>query len=268
MRIGSIFSIGFFVLLTGIVSHGADVELPDINASVHAPVFLKEMKKKRDWLVSDKKAMAEFKKRYGFLSEKREELDEELVERLRTNMRGNAGRIFELAEGLYGARLGSEQRAQLASEIESLEKDSKRLYPTVFYLFTLSQPEGSITRFMEESTQLKKLYPGTFQAYGVIRGFPKKGGLKTLFDRFYSKSREGFVLKVHPYIFRMAGIDRAPAYLFSECPEEFRFKRCKNEYLVRGDVSLAEALKIVSDRDERYRDYYLSLIEGFNDETD
>lgn len=129
-----------------------------------------------------------------------------------------------------------------------------RMVDTVFYLLSTSVPRASVASFMDQSAKVAKAYDVRF--YGVVRGFPKDGSLKAFFDDLYTKEREGFMLKMHPAIFKAAGVSEVPAYLFAECPAEgFRFRACRLKYLVRGDVTLSRALRIAGEKDDRYKIY-------------
>ena len=134
-----------------------------------------------------------------------------------------------------------------------------KMEPAIFYLFSTGMGEASIGSFMDESAAVAKRFPEV-QFYGVIRGFPESS-LRDFMKRFYNKKRSGFHLKVHPGIFRTAGVSRVPAYLFAECPfpGDFRFRSCRPEYVIRGDITLSEALRIVSDKEGKWSKFIEAL---------
>ena len=111
---------------------------------------------------------------------------------------------------------------------------------TIFYLYSMSQSEYMLFNFMQEVTKLNAVNDN-LKYYGVVQGLLSKEELKKLYTpfKYHKELEEKVVVKMQPFIFRDLNLKRVPAYLFSTCPSlEFKYKECKNKYLIRGEISL------------------------------
>lgn len=127
---------------------------------------------------------------------------------------------------------------------------------TIFYLFSTSQNNYALYNFIKEVSKLKKVNHD-IQYSGVVQGILSQGDLSELqkpFEYNESLSKEALI-RMHPFIYRELNIKKVPAYLFSKCPIEFEFKKCENKFLIRGDISLIEALHQVTKEDDSYIKY-------------
>jgi hypothetical protein len=67
-------------------------------------------------------------------------------------------------------------------------------------------------------------------------------------------------VQFHPYAFKRMSLDRVPAYLITKCDADFRFKTCRHQAIVRGNISLASFYKILMEEDPVYRKDYNELL--------
>lgn len=135
---------------------------------------------------------------------------------------------------------------------------------TIFYLFSMSQSEYMFYNFVEESSKLEKVNKN-IKYYGVVQGMLKKKDLQKLYTPFeyHKKLQKKAIIKMQPFIFKDLKLHRVPVYLFSKCSDsEFKYKKCENKYLVRGEISLQKALEIVSKTDKYYSKYLKILEHG------
>jgi len=150
-------------------------------------------------------------------------------------------------------------------KIETLTKNilnpiKEKQVDTIFYLFSKSQNNYDFYNFIKDISLLKSV-----KYYGVVQGMLSKKDLDELYIPFkFDKTlSDKAIIKMQPFIYRDLKLKRVPAYLFSKCSsssENFKYSECKNKYLVRGDISLHQALEIVSKKDNYYLQY-LNIIE-------
>lgn len=98
----------------------------------------------------------------------------------------------------------------------------------------------------------------------VISEFTPKGMYRYLTElKEYGFQSPSTKFHVHPLVFESLNLKVVPAYLLTYCDnEDFRYKECKNEFLLRGNITLTEFLKTVSNKDKNYDKYYTALLSG------
>jgi len=140
----------------------------------------------------------------------------------------------------------------IADSLDSQREEEK--VDTIFYLFSTSQSKFVLYNFIKAASSLEEVNP-QIKYYGVIQGLLSPKQLKELYKpfKFRKKLNGKAIIKMQPFIYRDLKLKRVPAYLFSKCPSKtFKYKNCENKYLVKGEISLSEALDIVSKEDSSY----------------
>lgn len=161
----------------------------------------------------------------------------------------------------------------MISEVEQKELDQITNYiingasntkvDTIFYLFSTSQNPYVFYNFIQEANKLESINED-IKYYGVLQGMINHDELDKLYKPFkYKKHLEGKAkIKMQFFIYKDLDLDRVPAFLFSKCPSKnFKYSECENKYLVRGEISLLEALNVVSKENDDYLKY-LEVLEN------
>jgi len=155
--------------------------------------------------------------------------------------------------------ISKEQLKIITQQISNNAKNTK--VDTIFYLFSTSQSEYVLYNFIKEANQLESVNKD-IKYYGVVQGILTKKQLQKLYTPFkFDKNLEGkATIKMQPFIYRDLELKRVPAFLFSKCSaRNFKYEECENKYLIRGEISLQEALEIVSKEDNSYTKYLRKL---------
>jgi len=149
-----------------------------------------------------------------------------------------------------------------AKELEEVKKNAKSMASrnTIFYFYSESMPKVAFERFFITLKTLQAEFGNELKGYVVFRGFPED--FKNFASRYDRKAISGGKAKFHPLMYRYYDLKAVPAYAFAQCPESFNFKKCTNHLLVKGDLSLAGALKIFSEENKNLQKYYDYLTEA------
>lgn len=144
-------------------------------------------------------------------------------------------------------------------------KKSDEMVDTIFYLFSTSQSNYVLRQFVNDAHKLEKVRG--IRYYGVVQGMLSEDELAELYQpfKFNQELENKAIIKMQFMIFKDLNLKRVPAYLFSKCPaSEFKYSRCENKYLVRGEIPLSQALEIVTQEDSSYDDFLQTLTRGDN----
>jgi len=132
------------------------------------------------------------------------------------------------------------------------EAKTQKIKNTIFYFYSESIQPIALERFFSRLNTLKRKFPD-IEGYVVMRNFPKD--FKNFPQKMNSKNIQGGKMKFHPPMFQFFDIEMVPAYAIASCPIEFRFKECKKPLLVRGDISLEQAIEIFASEEKAYQPY-------------
>jgi len=135
---------------------------------------------------------------------------------------------------------------------KNLQEGNKDIL-TVMYLYSMSVGKQSLEQFMDQSAKVMNKF-NDIRFYAVIQNIPKIDFVKYL-NTMYKPEYSKFDMKMQPYVFKDLNITKVPAFLFSKCPARFKWKACKNIYIVRGDITLDKALEVVSDVNATFKKY-------------
>jgi len=142
------------------------------------------------------------------------------------------------------------------------QKGEPKKYLTVIWFFSTSMPDSALKRYMALGQKLKKKHPN-FKYYAALQGFPKKTNLIEFANKFKNNTgAKDLVVKIHPLLFEQFGLQKVPAYAIGFCPDTFKAKNCEFQYLLKGDIDLADAFSMVGDYDKKYKRFYFDLIEA------
>jgi hypothetical protein len=150
----------------------------------------------------------------------------------------------------------SEKIEEFQKNREFYEKPVK----TLFYFYSESMPSSAFERFYIALKSLQKKFPDELIGYVVFRGFPED--LKNMLARYDKEAISGGKFKFHPLMYNYYDLNSVPAYAIASCPKNFSFKQCKNHMLVKGDLSVAGALKIFSQEDATLSKFYYHLTDA------
>lgn len=125
--------------------------------------------------------------------------------------------------------------------------------PTIMYLFSMSVGKESLEQFMGQSAKVMQKFHN-IKFYAIMQNIPKIDFVKYL-NSMYKPEYSNFDMKMQPYVFKDLNITKVPAFLFSQCPIHFKWRACKNLYIVRGDITLDKALEVVSDKNATFKKY-------------
>lgn len=230
--------------------------------------FLANMKIKQEYyqdknntLIEKKKLQKEMKSiEYEEIDETQKEDLRSLNERSINQMKSSMSWITEnMITGMEEKEL-----KKITDDLKSMGENPEQV-DTIFYLFSSSLDSFSLFNFVDEAVSLEKVNP-KIKYYGVVQGILNEKELNRFYKPFEGIQRldSKAVIKMHPFIFRKLKLKEVPAILFSKCGHgnNFKFKECENKYLVRGSVSLINALGIVSEMDSSYEKYLQILEQG------
>jgi len=124
---------------------------------------------------------------------------------------------------------------------------------TIMYLYSMSVGKESLEQFMDQSANIMNKFKN-IKFYAIMQNIPKIDFVKYL-NSMYKPKYSNFDMKMQPYVFKDLNITKVPDFLFSECPLQFKWKMCKNLYIVRGDITLDKALSVVSDKNATFKKY-------------
>lgn len=132
-------------------------------------------------------------------------------------------------------------------------QEGKTNQPYLFYLTSRSVPVKVVRNI---SIQSKRLDGMKFKV--VLRGLDRKTleYIRELYQEIQGK-RPG--IKIHPFIFREANVNRVPAFVYGICDDSrgFRFRNCNLKGVVYGDeLSLQGAIDIFSQKFIKLKDVY------------
>lgn len=161
-------------------------------------------------------------------------------------------RQYELLKPL----LTEKQKKYLDNEMSKFEKNMSKVL-TIFYFTSSSLDNNGAKNFNRSLKKLKRKYD--VQGMVVLNGFPKDFTKYAL--GLYEKDMP-LKLKVHPYIYEYFNLHEVPAYAISACRSGsgFRFRECENYYLAKGDASLEEFFKVLSNENPVFYDLYNEII--------
>lgn len=143
---------------------------------------------------------------------------------------------------------------QLNNYVENFSAYNKKV-PTIFYFYSESMSAVALERFYSATKKLQAHFPKeNISAYAVFRGFPSD--LKNFASSYKKESVSGGKFKFHPMMYKFYGLISVPAFAFAYCPQDFSFNQCEKHLLVKGDISLSEALKIFSEENKQIAPYY------------
>lgn len=143
---------------------------------------------------------------------------------------------------------------QLNDYVENFSSYNKK-NPTIFYFYSESMSAVALDRFYSATKKLQANFSkDNIAVYAVFRGFPSD--LKNFAGSYRKESVAGGKFKFHPMMYKFYGLISVPAFAFAYCPQDFSFNQCEKHLLVKGDISLSEALKIFSEENKQIAPYY------------
>lgn len=149
---------------------------------------------------------------------------------------------------------------EMIKEYEEKMDFYKEKVDTIFYFYSESMPPIAMERFYETVKKLNEKFSNKLNAYVVLRGFPEK--FQEFASRYKKESISGGKVKLHPLMYDYYDLQSVPAYAFARCPKDFKFKSCEDHMLVKGDISLRDALNYFSEEKSELKPYFRYLIEA------
>lgn len=130
------------------------------------------------------------------------------------------------------------------------------------YFYSENMPFSTIKNLIPSFQKIKKI-KRNMQIYIVFNGFPTKEFFLKLRKEYKDKYKNLFKIKIHPPMYSYFDLTEVPAYVLMSCPENFRFGKCKKDdsIIVRGDISLLDFYRVLSDSDKKYLDIYHKIID-------
>lgn len=160
-----------------------------------------------------------------------------------------------LENAMIAKSLGNKSVADKLEDIALNTSRYTKKIPTVFYFYSESMPPVALERFYGNLKKLTNQFPEDgLQGFAVFRGMP--ADLKNFSAKYNKDAVSGGKFKFHPLMYRFYGLNSVPAFAFAYCPQEFSFRGCEGHMLVRGDVSIEEALKIFAEENKTLLPYY------------
>lgn len=152
--------------------------------------------------------------------------------------------------------LSEKQKKYLDNEMLKFDKNMTKIL-TIFYFTSTSLSGEGAKKFNRDLKKLSRKYD--IQGMVVLNGFPKD--LQTYSLGLYEKDIP-MKIKVHPYIYEYFNLREVPAYAISACRKDkaFRFKDCENFYLAKGDASLEEFFRVLSQENNAFDELYNEII--------
>jgi len=194
---------------------------------------------------------------------------------------------------LIAKTLGNQAVAsQLDEYVQNFSFYTKKI-PTIFYFYSESMDSVALERFYTKAKKLNERFgKDGLKLMTVYRGFPvgcSKGDIYSNerqrcehkyvgkcpvgyeldgdtcyapkrfqnFNKRYDKnSIQNGIFKIHPLMYRFYKLENVPAFAFAYCPQDFSFNQCEKHLLVKGDISITEALKVFSEENKELFVYY------------
>lgn len=154
---------------------------------------------------------------------------------------------------------------EIVSETKELINtyDDKK-YLTIFYFVDSSVTNVMLKTFSNYINKLKKHNPnimGKVMMRGLIND-----DFKYTSNFFDSITRNENILNLEYYpihfnSFKYFKLEKVPAYALSNCSKEnFSFRECEHEYLIRGDLSLLGFFEILSKENKKFNENYYQIL--------
>ncbi len=152
-------------------------------------------------------------------------------------------------------KLGNFAAAEKLEDYATNYSKYTKKVPTIFYFYSTSMDKIALERFYNKLKRIQnEFYQDNVQGYAVFRGFPED--LKNFGQKYNKESIAGGKFKFHPFMYRFYGLNAVPAFAFAYCNQDFSFKSCEGHLLVKGDISLDEALRIFTQENKKLQAYY------------
>lgn len=139
----------------------------------------------------------------------------------------------------------------------------EKLEETIFYMYSSSMPIVTLQNLLPQMKKLKEINPKT-SFYIVLNGFPKPSFWTELRTLYKEENKNLFKVKIHPKIYEAYKLEQVPAWIKTDCPENFKFKNCKTDesYLAKGDISLIDFYELLVQQNALFKPTYQKLTEG------
>ena len=153
-------------------------------------------------------------------------------------------------------------------EIEKIKQENEDFYKknqTIFFFVSSDMRIESFKGFVEHINKLRRKGHNVIGRV-IFRGWidDKIDGIPEWLKQMQKeglKNSDFVKYQFHPWAFRYFELKKVPAYALSSCSEDFKFRTCENKYLIKGDMSLIEFFRILSEENKDYIKIYKDLIE-------
>ena len=141
--------------------------------------------------------------------------------------------------------------------------EDEKLEETFFYMYSSSMPMVTLQNLLPQMKKLKEVNPKA-SLYIVLNGFPEPSFWTKLRTLYKDENQNLFKVKIHPRIYEAYKLEQVPAWVRTECPQNFKFKNCKTSesYLAKGDISLLDFYELLVKKDNLFMPTYQKLIEA------
>ena len=150
---------------------------------------------------------------------------------------------------------------KIKNENESYNKKNQ----TIFFFVSSDMRIESFKVFVEHINKLRRKGHNVVGRV-IFRGWidDKMDGIPNWLKKMQKeglKNSEFVKYQFHPWAFRYFELKKVPAFALSSCYEDFKFRTCENKFLIKGDMSLIEFYKILSNEHKEYEKTYRDLLE-------
>jgi len=158
---------------------------------------------------------------------------------------------------------------KLANKLENLQQKSKNITlskDVVFMFISSSVPISSVKRFILEASILNYYFNTkvtlVFQGFSDIEYEKKLVTLKN--DLIQYESSKIFINNLNrvidPKIYKDLNITKVPVFAYASHNGDFYPSDTTIQYILRGDSSLENLFKFISQEDSKYEEYYNHII--------
>lgn len=153
--------------------------------------------------------------------------------------------------------IDEETQKEISLVMEKGIKEEKVLY--FVYLTSKSVPDSTLKNFIYG---LDKLNNRGHEIKGriIYNGFNKEKSAVDFMEDLNVTDIKHSVININPFVFEDLNIKSVPAFLVAKCPNIFKNAKCEYQYIIKGESPFENYLKILSDEDESYDDFYNDFI--------
>lgn len=191
------------------------------------------------------------KKNSDASANKNDSMNEHLYESEYKNISKNIMRTLNLV------KVDEKYKNEIKKALKKEFGKNKQLY--IFLFTSKSVPESNVINFTKGIDVLN--HNGVdIKGRIVFNGREKNKPIQSIMNDFNITTAKNTIATINPLMFMDLNLTKVPAYVISECPEDFKSLECVHKYIVKGDIPFEKFLDILNTKKTEYKGLYFKLV--------